>query len=156
MASVEAEEQVHAFCISSPAVSPARPARNGQKRRWCGRFVWRTTPGTTGAPTTFQWNGGTTVTAGGGAGGAGQVPSIPKISTGGAGGAGSNGTINGAGEPGTPGLLISGYVGSSGNGGSTVYGGGGVGGTTGYGANAGQAMVQVVADITRPSAGTTR
>ncbi len=79
-----------------------------------------------GGNTTFT-NGATVYTANGGGGGTAMTSSgTLQVAAGGNGGTVStNGDVNGAGEPGSPGITISSTGGVSGNGGSTGYGGGG-------------------------------
>jgi len=92
----------------------------------------------------------TTYTAPGGSGGAGQTAGTAAAIIAGASGGSvaTNGDINGAGQPGINGFRLSGTVGSSGSGGSTVHGGGGSSRTSagsgnagsGYGAGGGGAL----------------
>jgi hypothetical protein len=83
--------------------------------------------GNVGTDTTFV-NGATTYTAKGGSGGiaGGAAAATPLTQIGGAGGVVStNGDVNGAGDPGSPGLRLSGTIAVSGNGGTSEIGGGG-------------------------------
>ncbi len=94
--------------------------------------------------------GATTYTAPGGSGGVGQTAgtSAAIVLAGNGASVSTNGDVNGSGQPGQNGFRLSGTVGSSGSGGSSLYGGGGnsrnTAGTgnagTGYGAGGGGAL----------------
>ncbi len=80
--------------------------------------------GGAGGNTTFTI-GGTTYTAQGGNGGIGSPATTAGVVPGGAsGGTPTNGEVNSPGEPGGPGLTLSGSVPVSGYGGSSIWGGG--------------------------------
>jgi hypothetical protein len=93
--------------------------------------------GGTGGDSTFTVSG-TTITAKGGLGGVGMVFGTTVLtSAGGAGVISTNGDLNGSGDPGDPGIRMSGTIGASGPGGSSQYGAGGAGRTTGGAGNVG-------------------
>jgi hypothetical protein len=85
-------------------------------------------PGNSGTTTTFN-DGVTTYTAGFGVGGGSSnaVAVITPVLAGAGAGASANGDVNGAGVPGSPGLVLTTVSALSGNGGSTSLGGGGAG-----------------------------
>lgn len=104
--------------------------------------------GGTGGDTTFAV-GATTVTAKGGLGGVGQIgaATLAAVLGGASGGISTNGDLNDAGMPGNRGIRLSGVLGGSGEGGSSMFGAGGVAKNTnsagaaglGYGAGGGGA-----------------
>jgi hypothetical protein len=87
------------------------------------------TTGQTGGNSTFAV-GATTVTAFGGLGGSGggaQASTVLTVLGGAAPAISTNGDVNGSGDPGSPGIRLSGTIAVSGNGGSCPFGAGGVG-----------------------------